>query len=102
MSFSLPVRRGNLCLAVIQKPARKSLGKRKHPRPKPGAFSFLLVKHCAREGTRTPNLLIRSQVLYPLSYARNLVNFGDMFNAFLRQSRRSWPWITLQLLLSYA
>ena len=25
---------------------------------------------CAREGIRTPNLLIRSQMLYPLSYAR--------------------------------
>ena len=24
----------------------------------------------AREGIRTPNLLIRSQMLYPLSYAR--------------------------------
>ena len=28
----------------------------------------------AREGIRTPNLLIRSQMLYPLSYAR-LCNF---------------------------
>jgi hypothetical protein len=26
----------------------------------------------APEGIRTPNLLIRSQVLYPLSYGRNL------------------------------
>ncbi len=26
--------------------------------------------HSAREGIRTPNLLIRSQMLYPLSYAR--------------------------------
>jgi hypothetical protein len=25
---------------------------------------------CAPEGIRTPNLLIRSQVLYPLSYGR--------------------------------
>ena len=25
---------------------------------------------CAPEGTRTPNLLIRSQMLYPLSYGR--------------------------------
>ena len=25
---------------------------------------------CALEGTRTPNLLIRSQMLYPLSYER--------------------------------
>lgn len=27
--------------------------------------------YCAGEGIRTPNLLIRSQMLYPLSYARN-------------------------------
>ena len=30
-----------------------------------GAFTI-----CAPEGTRTPNLLIRSQMLYPLSYGR--------------------------------
>ena len=30
---------------------------------------------CALEGTRTPNLLIRSQMLYPLSYKR----LGDAF-----------------------
>ena len=27
-------------------------------------------RRCAPEGTRTPNLLIRSQMLYPLSYGR--------------------------------
>lgn len=32
----------------------------------PGAFVLL----CAPEGIRTPNLLIRSQMLYPLSYGR--------------------------------
>ena len=35
---------------------------------------FLLVTAlicCAPEGTRTPNLLIRSQMLYPLSYGRS-------------------------------
>lgn len=31
--------------------------------------SFVLVKS-APEGIRTPNLLIRSQMLYPLSYGR--------------------------------
>jgi hypothetical protein len=31
---------------------------------------FPLVKCGAPEGTRTPNLLIRSQMLYPLSYGR--------------------------------
>src|SRR3954451_5196494 len=30
----------------------------------------------APEGTRTPNLLIRSQMLYPLSYGRMVVLFG--------------------------
>ena len=39
--------------------------KRKAPGVK-GAESLT----CAREGIRTPNLLIRSQMLYPLSYAR--------------------------------
>ena len=40
-------------------------GKRKAPGVK-GTESLT----CAREGIRTPNLLIRSQMLYPLSYAR--------------------------------
>ena len=31
---------------------------------------FSLVRYGAPEGTRTPNLLIRSQMLYPLSYGR--------------------------------
>jgi hypothetical protein len=35
---------------------------------RPGVFS--LVRYGAPEGTRTPNLLIRSQMLYPLSYGR--------------------------------
>jgi hypothetical protein len=30
----------------------------------------------ALEGTRTPNLLIRSQMLYPLSYERNNDSLG--------------------------
>jgi hypothetical protein len=30
---------------------------------------------CAPEGTRTPNLLIRSQMLYPLSYGRMLLSY---------------------------
>jgi hypothetical protein len=33
--------------------------------------AFPLVGVGALGGTRTPNLLIRSQVLYPLSYERN-------------------------------
>ncbi len=44
-------------------------GKRKAPGVK-GTESLT----CAREGIRTPNLLIRSQMLYPLSYAR-LLNY---------------------------
>ena len=31
------------------------------------------LNQCAPEGTRTPNLLIRSQMLYPLSYGRMLL-----------------------------
>jgi hypothetical protein len=31
---------------------------------------FLPVRHGAPEEIRTPNLLIRSQMLYPLSYGR--------------------------------
>ena len=34
---------------------------------------------CALGGTRTPNLLIRSQMLYPLSYKRELVRFAAFF-----------------------
>ncbi len=30
------------------------------------------TSHCALGGIRTPNLLIRSQMLYPLSYERRL------------------------------
>ena len=29
-----------------------------------------MLLYCAPEGIRTPNLLIRSQMLYPLSYGR--------------------------------
>lgn len=34
---------------------------------------FLAVSTSAPEGIRTPNLLIRSQMLYPLSYGRSSV-----------------------------
>ena len=34
--------------------------------------SFEVRPVCAPEGIRTPNLLIRSQMLYPLSYGRLL------------------------------
>jgi hypothetical protein len=34
------------------------------------SVSFPLVKYGAPEEIRTPNLLIRSQMLYPLSYGR--------------------------------
>ena len=33
---------------------------------------------CALGGIRTPNLLIRSQMLYPLSYGRPIVAGGDV------------------------
>ena len=39
-------------------------------RPVPGT----LWSSRALEGTRTPNLLIRSQMLYPLSYERNTLS----------------------------
>ena len=35
---------------------------------------------CALGGTRTPNLLIRSQMLYPLSYKRQLRQSIDGFS----------------------
>ena len=34
-----------------------------------------VAKMSAPEGIRTPNLLIRSQMLYPLSYGRLLFNY---------------------------
>ena len=36
------------------------------------ALMFALVRRGALGGTRTPNLLIRSQMLSPLSYERRL------------------------------
>src|SRR5450830_792035 len=42
--------------------------------------AFALVRgpfYCAPEGTRTPNLLIRSQMLYPLSYGRRSLQTED-------------------------
>ena len=41
----------------------------KSKRPLMGVFCF-----CAPGGIRTPNLLIRSQMLYPLSYGRSVEN----------------------------
>jgi len=38
---------------------------------------------CAREGIRTPNLLIRSQMLYPLSYARLFICDWQYYPLFL-------------------
>ena len=37
---------------------------------------FTVSTQCALEGTRTPNLLIRSQMLYPLSYERPAAAFA--------------------------
>ena len=48
--------------------------KRPEPVPKTEAKPGICLSHngksCAPEGIRTPNLLIRSQMLYPLSYGR--------------------------------
>ena len=38
----------------------------------------LCLKLSAPEGIRTPNLLIRSQVLYPLSYGRNVYSVVEL------------------------
>jgi hypothetical protein len=43
-----------------------------------------LAQICALGGTRTPNLLIRSQMLYPLSYKRIFIyQFSQQFTGFL-------------------
>ena len=47
--------------AAVKRPARS---------PVINYMAFDLHKHCAPGGIRTPNLLIRSQMLYPLSYGR--------------------------------
>ncbi len=46
--------------------------KTRNPNPDEGSdpCRCLATSHSALEGTRTPNLLIRSQMLYPLSYER--------------------------------
>ena len=36
-----------------------------------------MLLYCAPEGIRTPNLLIRSQMLYPLSYGRPVFRLRD-------------------------
>ena len=47
--------------AAVKRPARS---------PVINYMASDLHKHCAPGGIRTPNLLIRSQMLYPLSYGR--------------------------------
>lgn len=37
------------------------------------------LSSCAAEGIRTPNLLIRSQMLYPLSYSRMVIQLCTGF-----------------------
>jgi hypothetical protein len=44
----------------------------KQPRPQPASSLVTALIAGAPEGTRTPNLLIRSQMLYPLSYGRSV------------------------------
>ena len=48
---------------------------------------------CALEGTRTPNLLIRSQMLYPLSYERIAVWLTPTVRASAskRQNEKAFP-----------
>jgi hypothetical protein len=47
---------------------------------------FVLVRSGALGGTRTPNLLIRSQMLYPLSYERRF----QQYTAFYAATVRCW------------
>jgi hypothetical protein len=42
----------------------------RHPGKRPLTRTFTVSTRCAPGGIRTPNLLIRSQMLYPLSYGR--------------------------------
>ena len=42
---------------------------------------------CAPEGTRTPNLLNRNQMLYPLSYGRYAVWLGISLHASHRDAK---------------
>ena len=57
----------------------KNYGRNPHKKPPADGQGLLKETHvathhiCAPEGIRTPNLLIRSQMLYPLSYGRNSV-----------------------------
>jgi hypothetical protein len=48
----------------------------------------LVTSMSAPEGIRTPNLLIRSQVLYPLSYGRNVVHSTGAYGAPQGRPRR--------------
>jgi hypothetical protein len=55
-------------------PASRDVGGRKWESKKAVALLSQVTAflNCAPEGTRTPNLLIRSQMLYPLSYGRSV------------------------------
>lgn len=46
---------------------------------------------CAPEGIRTPNLLIRSQMLYPLSYGRLAIQLYTVDESTLAEARGFEP-----------
>jgi hypothetical protein len=54
------------------------------------AGASCLVRGGALGGTRTPNLLIRSQMLYPLSYERSPCSIS-VLASWLRRFRPSVP-----------
>ena len=61
-----------------------------HPqeRENPGSSTWLTWGFvCALGGIRTPNLLIRSQMLYPLSYERWTTSSNDTWGRWVEANR---------------
>ena len=72
---------GRRCCTLLLYVARK----RPVPRSEPGSDLGALG------GTRTPNLLIRSQMLYPLSYERGcLASLRHFMHALCQPSRATY------------
>ena len=61
---------GAQCDVVQRGDVRHLPGRGKKKTPGLPEVFVTVSTQCAPEGTRTPNLLIRSQMLYPLSYGR--------------------------------
>lgn len=63
------------------------MGKYRIPGVSSDAGKLYLLAVSAPEGIRTPNLLIRSQMLYPLSYGRLFFSCRSVFRSRTQRRR---------------